>query len=548
MATQILIDLFGEVALLMWGIHMVHTGILRVFGSQLRLFLGRSLRNPLRAFLSGLGITTLLQSSTATALMLGAFAAGGIVDLAPSLAVMLGANVGTTLIVQALSFNITLVFPLLILVGVTAFRRSARARTRDLGRVGIGLGLMLLALHLILETVQPIEASRTLRTLLGDITSDPALNLLIAALFSLAAHSSVASMLFIMSLAGAGVLSPTITVAMVLGANLGSAINPVLEGNRDDPAQLRMPIGNLLNRLAGCALALPFLGDIQRAILSVDPDPGRLAAHFHLLFNLAMSVLFIGLLPALSRQLVKWLPAHTAQDEPSRPMYLDPAMLGRPTLALTNAAREVLRMADMLTLMLRNSQAVFREEDRNMVGQVRAMDNQLSQLHGAVQRYLAALSPYSLDQEKLHRVGELLHFAGVLQHISEMVDRNLMASANRLLKQQLTLSEDELSDIEEGLGRLLGHLHLAVTILMFGDASSAHQLLREKAGMREMEMNAAERQFKQIRAGHTGDLEASNLYLETLRVLKRIDSYLTGTAYPLLEQRGELPADRLAPS
>ncbi|NHQ81632.1 Na/Pi cotransporter family protein [Chromobacterium vaccinii] len=548
MATQILIDLFGEVALLMWGIHMVHTGILRAFGSQIRQFLGKSLRTPLRAFLSGLGITTLLQSSTATALMLGSFAAGGMVDLAPSLAVMLGANVGTTLIVQALSFNITLAFPILILAGVTAFRRSARTRTRDMGRVGIGLGLMLLALHLILETVQPIEASRTLRLLLENITSDPTLNLLLAALFSLAAHSSVASMLFIMSLAGAGVLSPTITVAMVLGANLSSALNPVLEGNRNDPAQLRMPVGNLVNRLAGCLLALPFLDDIQRAILSVDPDPGRLAAHFHLLFNLAMSMLFIGALPRLSRWLVTWLPAHASPDEPSQPMYLDPAMLGTPTLALTNAAREVLRMADVLTLMLRQSQAAFREVDRNRVSQIRAMDDQLSQLHGAIQRYLAALSPYSLDDEELRRIGEILNFASVLQHISEMVDRNLMACANRLVKQQLALSEEELSDIDEVLGRLLGHLHLAVTILMFGDASSAHQLLKEKARLREMELNAAERQFNQIRAGSTSDLAAGNLYLETLRVLKRIDSYLTGTAYPLLEQRGELPADRLATS
>lgn len=548
MVTQILVDLFGEVALLMWGIHMVHTGVLRAFGSRLRQVLSHGLHTPIHAFLSGLGITTLMQSSTATALMVSSFAAGGVLELAPSLAMMLGANVGTTLVVQALSFDITLLFPLLILIGVTAFRRSARTRTRDLGRAAIGLGLMLLALHLILQTVQPIEASRTLRLLLSGITSDPTLNLLLAALFTLVAHSSVASMLFIMSLAGAGVLSPVVTLAMVLGANLGSALNPVLESSRDDPAKLRMPVGNLINRVVGCVLALPLLGWIEPAILRFDPDPGRLAAHFHLLFNLVMSLLFLGILPRLAEWLTRWLPEQDGTTDPSKPQYLDAALLSSPSLALTNAAREVLRMADVVTGMLRHSLVAFRDEDRDKINEVRRMDDTLDSLHHEIQQYLAALSTQKLEEQELRRVGELLNFAANLEHVGDIVDRNLMGLASKRIKQKLVLEEEELAEIDEVHSRLLDHLQLAVSVLMFGDANAARRLLNEKVQMRTLELSAAERQLAQMREGLTAKLASGTLHLDTLRVLKRMDAHLAGTAYPVLEQLGEIRPSRLASS
>src|SRR5580700_12258203 len=145
-ATLTLIDLAGTIALLLWGVHMVQTGIQRAFGPNLRRVLGRAFGDRFRAFAAGFGVTAILQSSTATGLMAASFAAGGLVDLVPALAVMLGANVGTTLIVQLLSFDINRVAPVFVLIGVILFRRSFVSRARDLGRVAIGLGLMLLAL------------------------------------------------------------------------------------------------------------------------------------------------------------------------------------------------------------------------------------------------------------------------------------------------------------------------------------------------------------------------------------------------------------------
>ena len=187
---------------------MVRSGIMRAFGSELRRLLSTALQNRLLALLAGIGVTALLQSSTATALMITSFAGRGLVDLVPALAIMLGANIGTTLIVQVLSFNVSAVAPVLFLVGVVAFKLGQRTPTRDLGRVAIGLGLMLLALHILLDTLAPAENVPSVRALLGAITGEPILCILIAAALTWAAHSSAAVVLLVMSLANSHSLPP----------------------------------------------------------------------------------------------------------------------------------------------------------------------------------------------------------------------------------------------------------------------------------------------------------------------------------------------------
>jgi phosphate:Na+ symporter len=240
MGSIVLLDLMGGVALLLWGLHMVLSGVLRAFGPDLRRILSKALGNRFTAFAAGLGLTALLQSSTATGLMTASLAAKGAVGLVPALAIMLGANVGTTLIVQLLSFDISAFAPVLFIIGLATFRIGGTSLTRAIGRVAIGLGLIFLALHILLDTLAPAEQAPAVRTLLASITNDPVLCVVIAAALTWAAHSSVAVVLLVMSLAYSQFVTPEAALALVLGANLGSAINPLLEaGVRGDPASRR---------------------------------------------------------------------------------------------------------------------------------------------------------------------------------------------------------------------------------------------------------------------------------------------------------------------
>src|SRR5271154_21828 len=337
MGSLVLLDLMGGVALLLWGLHMVMSGVLRAFGPDLRRFLGKALRNRVSAFGAGLGLTALLQSSTATGLMTASLAADGVVSLVPALAIMLGANVGTTLIVQILSFDISAVAPVLFIIGLVIFRIGGSNLTRALGRIAIGLGLTLLALHILLDTLAPAEQAPAVRALLGSITNDPVLCILIAAALTWAAHSSVAVVLLVMSLAFSHFVTPDAALALVLGANLGSAINPLLEaGNSDDPASRRLPVGNMLNRLVGVLIALPFLQPIARDLTVLQPDAAKMTAEFHLLFNVVLAAIFIGALDAEAWLLVRVLPEKKQPTDPSVPRYLDDAALETPSLALAN--------------------------------------------------------------------------------------------------------------------------------------------------------------------------------------------------------------------
>src|ERR1700676_56487 len=281
MGSVVLLDMMGGVALLLWGLHMVHSGILRAFGPDLRLLLAGALKSGFAAFMAGLGLTALLQSSTATALITSSFSAEGLVSLIPALAIMLGANVGTTLIVQVLSFNLAAAAPVLFILGLVAFRGGARSRIKDLGRVSIGLGLMLLALHILLDTLAPAENAPGVGVVMNAITGDSVLCIIIAGAVSWAVHSSVATILLIMSLAYAHFVAPDAALALVLGANLGSAINPVFEGaRRDNPASYRLPLGNLVKRVVGILLVAPLLRAITEHLQSWQPDLAKLTAEF----------------------------------------------------------------------------------------------------------------------------------------------------------------------------------------------------------------------------------------------------------------------------
>jgi phosphate:Na+ symporter len=543
---MILLDLVGGVALLLWGLHMVRSGVVRAFGSDLRRFLAVALRNRFLAFMAGLLVTALLQSSTATGLMTASFVAGGEVDLVPALAIMLGANVGTTLIVQILSFNVSAVAPLLFVVGVTAFKRGGQTRTRDLGRVAIGVGLMVLSLHILLDTLAPTENAPAVRTLLGALTSEPLLCLLIAAGLSWIAHSSVTVVLLVMSLAYSSFITPVAALALILGANLGSAINPLVEGSQgDNPASKRLPLGNLLNRFVGCVLLLPFLQPIANLLSEVEPNPSRLAADFHTAFNLALAIVFIFPLSRIAALLERLLPDRAKQSDPSTPLYLDEAALTTPSVALVCAARETLHTGDVVEMMLRRAWTAIMTDDRKLVAEVCRMDDAVDRLDAAVKRYVTKITRDSLDESDGRRAMEIISFSINLEHVGDIIDKNLMDSAAKKIKRQIVFSNQGAAELESFHQEVCDNLKLAFSVFMSGDVRIARQLIAEKMTLRATEFAAAESHLARLREGRTDSMESSSLHLDILRDLKRIHSHICSVAYAVLERAGELQPSRL---
>jgi phosphate:Na+ symporter len=543
MGSIVLLDLMGGVALLLWGLHMVLSGVLRACGPDLRRFLGKALQNRFTAFGAGLGLTALLQSSTATGLMTTSLAADGVVSLVPALAIMLGANVGTTLIVQVLSVDIYAFAPVLFVIGLVTFRVGNQSLTRAIGRIFIGLGLILLALHILVDTLAPAEQAPAVRVLLGAITHDPVFCIVIAAAVTWAAHSSVAVVLLIMSLAYSHFISAEAALALVLGANLGSAINPLLEGaTRGDPASRRLPVGNLINRLVGILIALPILPPLARELATLQPDAAKMTAEFHMLFNLALAVIFIGPLDAVAWLLVRILPDRRQPADPSLPRYLDETTLDTPSLAIANAARETLRMGDTVEAMLSQVMTAIMNSDRKLTGDISRMDNIVDRLTEAIKLYIARLTRGSLDEREGRRAMEIVSFAINLEHVGDIIDKSLCELAVKKIKRRLQFSAEGASELTAFHKRVCESLQVGFGVFMNGDVEAARRLIREKAELRGVELAAGERHFERLREGRPESIETSSLHLDILRDLRRIHSHICSAAYPVLESAGELPA------
>jgi len=546
MGSTVILDLMGGIALLLWGLHMVYSGVVRAFGADLRRLLGIALQSRPRAFLAGAFVTALLQSSTATGLMTASFVTAGTMDLVPALAVMLGANVGTTLVVQILSFNIAVVTPVLLLSGVIAFKRGGRTRTRDLGRVVIGIGLMLLALHIFLGTLVTTDGLPVSRALLGAITAQPIVCLLIVAAMTWAAHSSVAVVLVVMSLGAAHLVSPTAVLAMVLGANVGSALNPLIETSQPgNPASRRLPIGNLLTRIVGCALVLPFLNPIADTLQRYEPNPARLAADFHTAFNILLALVFIGPLDLVATRLKRWLPDQPKAADPGTPIYLDSSAAGAPAVALVCAAREVLRAGDLIETMLRQAMTALLTNDRKLVAEISRMDDAVDSLNDAVKLYVTRMTRDSLDDRDGYRAMEIISFSINLEHVGDIIDKNLMDLATKKIRRGITFSKEGEADLVEFHQQVVDSLKLAVGVFMSGDMNIARQLIAAKTQLREKEFAAAERYLVRLREGTPETIESYSLDLDILRDLKRVHSHLCSAAYPVLERAGALQRSRL---
>jgi len=362
-------------------------------------------------------------------------------------------------------------------------------------------------------------------------------------------HSSVATVLLVMSLAYSQFVTPAAALALVLGANLGAAVNPVFEGGRrGDAASYRLPVGNLINRLVGVVLVGPFLNPIAGAMSAFQPDMARMTAEFHMAFNAALAAAFIGLLGPFARLLERLFPARKDAADPASPRYLEETALETPSLALADAARETLRMGDVVEVMLRQVMTALMTNDRALVREVSRMDNVVDKLDEAIKLYVTKLTRGSLDEREGHRAMEIISFTINLEHVGDIIDKNLAELAGKKIKRKFQFSSEGAEELAAFHKRIVESLRLALGVFMSGDVKQARKLIAEKALLRNAELAAAERHLERLRAGRPETLETTSLHLDVLRDLKRIHSHICSVAYPVLEAAGEMTAADAAES
>jgi phosphate:Na+ symporter len=525
---------------------MIKTGVMRAFGASLRLWIAKGTGNRFAAVFSGIMATLALQSSTATAVITASFASTGAIKPRMAQAVMLGANVGTSIAAVILSQNVHWFASAMILVGVTVFQLSKYARGKGVGRAILGLGLMLLALQLVGNVTDPLRESDVMVAILSGLSDAPAFALILAAVLAFVSSSSLAVVLFVALLASAGIVPPPLAVTLVAGANLGGAVPPLLAVLHEGVEARRLTLANLVVRAIG-ALALTIFAVPAAGLLqTVLPDTDNLTIAAHIGFNLALLVLFLPVLGPIGKLAALAVPKSAMPERGTN--YLDDSVLDTPTIALATASREALRVSDLVLAMLQGSLEALRKPGPGARSTVSLLDDDVDALHQAIKLYLTRLDQTDLDAEDAARSSEIMSFSINLEHVGDIAEGGLCDVAGKIAKRQLKFSPEGLAEIVALYEKTIVNMQLSQTVFMTRDPQLARQLVAAKVEIRRLEARSAKAHIQRVRERVPASVETSSLHLDLLRDLKRINAHLASVAYPILETKGELDESRLRPN
>ncbi|MEX5608826.1 Na/Pi cotransporter family protein [Pseudomonas protegens] len=530
-----LLNLLSAVALLIWGTHIVRTGILRVYGSNLRHVIGQNMaRRPL-AFIAGILVTAMVQSSNATAMLVTSFVGQGLMALTPALATMLGADVGTALMARVLTFDLSWLSPLLIFLGVIFFLSRKQTRAGQLGRVGIGLGLIILALQLIVEAAAPITHAQGVKVLFASLTGDILLDALMGAVFAMVSYSSLAAVLLTATLAGAGVISLPVAIGLVIGANIGSGVLAFLSTSMQNAAGRQVALGSLLYKLIGLLLIIPVLDPLAHWMDSLDFSPQEVVIGFHLLYNTARCLLLLPTVGPMARLCAWLLPERPQENGCARPRHLDPTALATPSLALANAARETLRIGDLIDSMLEAMRDALQGKQTAITQELRALSDDVEALYSAIKLYLAQMPREDLSDQDSRRWAEIIELAFNLKLASDLIERMLRKVQQQKTSQRRSFSEVGLEELTGLHAQLIANLRLGLSVFLSADPESARQLLREKRRFRAQERRLAHAHVSRLQRKIVQSIETSSLHLELIADMKRLNSLFCSSAYVVLE-------------
>lgn len=546
-----LIKVLGAVMLLLYAVRMVRTGFERVSGPSLRRTIGKASANPAVGALSGGAVAILLQSATAVAMLAAGFAASGFMSTAAGLAILLGADLGSALVVQFLSFDLSWLIPLLLAVGAWLFLKLDTRTVKQIGRIMIGIALVLMALQMISDSTEPLKQASFMPVVAAYLASDPATALMIGALLAFLVHSSVAAILMIVTFVEKAGLPLDAAIPLVLGANIGAGLVALWLTRAMDLKARLLPIGNFLFRSGGAVLAMALLSSLEDPLSMLASSAGQQLVTLHVLFNLLLVLCCLPLVRPVAWVLDKFSVEGKAGvgDGPLAPKSaLDPAAVNVPRLALASATRELLRMGEVVAAMARPVILMLEKGERDDIQQLQKSDAVVNKIHSDIKLYIAEVSRGELSQEDAERSMELVSFAVNLERAGDLVSKNLYGLALELQDRKIRFSAEGLKELSNMHDRVLANMQLAMNVLVSGDVESARELIAEKDLMRELERESYTLHLERLTSRTPESIESSNAHLEVMRSLKDINALFAAVAVPILAEQGQLRDTRLVPA
>jgi len=536
LTTLNIFGLFGGILLLLYGMRLAGGGLQKVAGARLRALLIKATDNRLKGVGVGALITALLQSSSATSVMLVGFAGSGLLGLKETMGVILGADIGTTVTVQVIAFKIYDYAIVLIGIGILMEFLGKDGPLQDIGRGVLGFAFVFLGLKVIMDTFAPLALDPSFKDTLLNLGKDPIAGTIVAALLTALLHSSAATLGIAITAGYNGLITLDTAMPVVLGANIGTCVSAITSSIGASIEAKRVALAHILFKVIGVLIVLPFLEPFTRLVGLTTSSLPRQVANAHTLFNIGITILFLPLIGPFTRFVKILMPERAGREERFGPRYLDPMVLTSPSLALGQATREALRMADIVQGMLKEGIEVFKRDDTRLLEEIEKRDDDVDLLDREIKLYLTRLSKEGLTDQESGREMEVIAFTNNLENIGDVIDKNLMELAKKKIKNGLTFSHEGLKEILGFHQKVMEGFELGVSAFTSGDKELAHRLLKEKIRVAEMEKELREAHINRLHRGLRESIDTSSIHLDVLTNLKRINSYISNIAYPILER------------
>jgi phosphate:Na+ symporter len=528
---SVLFALLGGAALLLYGVRLVGEGLQRTAGVHLRPILGSMSGDRVRALLVGAGVTAVLQSSSATTVMLVGFASAGLLSLRQTIGVILGADIGTTVTVQLLAFNFSALSPLILFVGWLLYA-AGKGAVSYAGRAVLGFGFLFLGIRLISDGTAPLKESALFRDVIEAFVGQPLLMIVIAGVLTALVASSAAVIGIAISLASAGVLPIEGALPIILGANIGTAASAMVASIGANVEARRVAVAHASFKVLGALLFLPFLDQFARLAAATAPDVARQIANAHTIFNVTLALVALPFTRVAADLITRMVPEGPRPAE--GPIYLHSQTLDTPAVALGEALRETLRMGDVVVHSLQDALRVFARNDEQLMRVVHKRDDQIDDLEEAIKQFLTRLHGQDLTPEQSQRETALLFVIVDLEGIGDVIDKQLMELAEKKISGGHVFSDKGFAEMSDLHAKVVENLELALSALASGDASIAEKVLRHKAVISGLERVYRQNHLERLRAGLRESMDTSSIHLDALLALRQVNSFATAIAYAVL--------------
>ena len=542
----IILNLAAAAALLIWAVRLARTSFERAFSSQMRQWLKLTTGNRLTAAMTGVGISIMLQSSTAVALLLASFMPASAMSVSMGLAIILGADLGSAIVVQILSSRISLLTPLLLLSGVFFFMRTNRRVLRQIGRILIGLSLIFVSLGMISEASAPLANNAAIKNVFIYLSDDLLTGFVLASFLAWMMHSSIAAVLLFATLAANGVLPLNAAFAMTLGANLGGSFIAVFLTLKSDINIRKVVLANLLLRGGGALVALGLIHEFDIINHIFGATSQLKVLNFHLVFNAAVLLAGVILLTPASGFAAILLPEKQDADELSIRSVLDLSVQNEPARAFACVRRELVDMGNRIENMLRDAMDLFENYDENIAERLRAEQRNIAKITFDLRVYLSGIRSDDPSEDTGTRAFDFAGIATNLESGADAIGRKIVTLAKRMHHDRTHFSEDGRHELMDFYDKVLRNIQQGILVLMSEDVQTARELVAQKEMIRELNQKLERKHLTRLRQGLTETIETSAIHIDLLRSLKVLNTGFAMIAYPLLREHGALLKSRLA--